>query len=372
MKIAIDLRSLSGSRISGVENYCLNLLENLPPKDLQNQYIFFYNSLRKRKLADFHYVNSQIKDSGVPSKFLNLILKLNLMKLESIIGQVDWVFMPNLNQFSINPKTKLAITVHDLSPLLTSEFYDFKRRLWHKFLNYKKAFHRANVLFAVSKHTKHALIKVFQLPEQKIQVIYPGVDTKSFHPNISQAQQREIRNIYGLPGEFFLFLNTIEPRKNLANLIKAFEALSGKAWLVVAGRQGWKYKKVFQLIAKSKKREKIKYIGYIPEVHKPGLIKLAKALVYPSFYEGFGFQPLEAMAVGTPVVASQLTAIPEVVADAGLLINPYDVNSLTRALQEISVNTALRVMLVNKGFERVEKFNWQETARQIMQSFYKL
>jgi glycosyltransferase involved in cell wall biosynthesis len=369
MKIAIDFRSLSSGRISGVENYCLNLLENLPLLDQKNQYAFFYNALRRRRLPDFHYVNSEIKQKKIPSKFLNLGLKLNLVKLESLTGPVDWIFMPNLNQFSISPKTKLAITVHDLSPVVTPQFYDTKRRLWHKFLNYKKAFHRANVLFAVSEYTKNDLIKIFKIPAEKIRVIYPGVDHKTFQPSIPVPELRQVRNLYGLPGKFILFLNTIEPRKNLAGLIKAFEKTGGDSWLVIAGRLGWKYSQDFELIKNSRKSAKIKYIGYVNEGHKAALIKLARALVYPSFYEGFGFQPLEAMAVGTPVLVSQLSALPEVVGDAGLLVNPYDENNLAEGLNEILDNDALRQQLIKKGFIRAEKFTWQKTAQEILNNF---
>lgn len=369
MKIAIDLRSLSSERISGVENYCLNLLENLPPLDARNQYVFFYNALRRRALPDFHYVNSQVKQSQIPSKFLNLALKFNLVKLEKLIGEIDWLFMPNLNQFSVHPKTKLAITVHDLSPVVTPEFYNIKRRIWHKFLNYKKAFDRANVLFAVSEYTKNDLIKIFGINPNKIKVIYPGIDTSANSHELALDLLREARNKYGLPGKYILFLNTIEPRKNLAGLIKAFEKVESDAWLVVAGRLGWKYAKDFELIKNSKKSAKIKYIGYVDEKNKAALIKLASALVYPSFYEGFGFQPLEAMALGTPVIASQVTALPEVVGDAGLLINPYDENSLAQGLNEILSNNVLRQKLIEKGLIQAKKFNWKNTAKEILKNF---
>ena len=167
MKIAIDLRSLSSGTISGVENYTLNLLENLLREDRQNRYLLFYNSLRRKNLPDFHFVNSQVKQTRIPSKILNLALKLNLVKMEKIFGDVDWLFMPNLNQFSIGPKVKLAITVHDLSPVVNPGFYDLKRRIWHRFLNYRQAFERANVLFAVSEYTKNDLIRIFNIPPEK-------------------------------------------------------------------------------------------------------------------------------------------------------------------------------------------------------------
>lgn len=372
MKIVIDLRSLSSGTVSGVENYCMNLVESLLALDGKNQYWLFYNSIRAKQLPDFHYVNSQVVQSRIPSKILNLAFKFNFTSIEKFTGQSDWFFMPNLNQFSISPQTKLAITVHDLSPVVTPEFYNLKRRIWHKFLNYKKAFDRANVLFAVSEYTKNDLIRIFNIDEKKIKVVYPGINHQIFNQNISINQQRQVRNIYGLPGDFILFLNTIEPRKNLAGVISAFEKIKSPASLVIAGRLGWKYKKDFRLIKNSKKSAKIRYIGYILDQHKPALIKMAKTLVYPSFYEGFGFQPLEAQACGTPVVASHLTSLPEMVADAGLLVDPYNSNSLAGALDQILTNDKLRQILVQKGIIQAEKFNWQRTAEEVLGELSKI
>jgi len=369
MKIAIDLRSLSSGTVSGVENYCINLVESLLLLDGQNQYSLFYNSMRAKQLPDFHYVNSRVAQSRIPSKILNMAFKFNLTSIEKFTGSCDWFFMPNLNQFSISPNTKLAITVHDLSPVVTPEFYNLKRKLWHKFLNYKKAFERANVLFTVSEYTKSDLIRIFNIEPNKIKVVYPGINQQMFNQNIPLNRQRLVRNLYGLPGEFVLFLNTIEPRKNLAGVISAFEKIKSPASLVIAGRLGWKYKKDFKLIKNSKKSAKIRYIGYVSEEHKPALIKTAKVLVYPSFYEGFGFQPLEAMAVGTPVVASHLTSLPEMVGDAGLLVDPYNSNSLAGALDQVLENGKLREILIQKGLVQSEKFNWQRTAAETLKVF---
>lgn len=369
MKITIDLRSLSSGTISGVENYCLNLIDNLLTLDKINRYTLFYNSFSGKELPDFHFINSKVKQTRIPSKILNVALKTGFTKLESLSGESDWLFMPNLNQFSINNKTKLAITVHDLSPVVTPEFYDARRTVWHKFLNYKKAFERADVLFSVSQYTKNDLIKIYNVNPEKIKVIYPGIDDKQFNQNISETEQRLVRNIYNLPGEFILFMNTVEPRKNLAGLIAAFEKITGNSHLVIAGRLGWKYKKNFELINKSKKSAKIHYIGYVEEKHKPGLIKLAKVLVYPSFYEGFGFQPLEAMAVGTPVIASQITSLPEVIEQAGLLIDPYNINSIIGSLNSALTDEKLRRILITKGFEQASKFSWQTTAQKVLENF---
>jgi len=372
MKIAIDLRSLSTGSISGVENYTLNLLDNLLAQDKVNQYTLFYNSFSKIKLGDFHFVNSKVIYSKVPNKILNFGLKVKALKLEQLTGDFDLLFMPNLNQYHISNGAKLAITVHDLSPILAPEFYDTKRRLWHKFLNYKRAFQQANVLFAVSEYTKNDLIKVFGITPEKIKVTYPGIDHHLFNSAPKEQDQRRIRNYYGLPGDFYLFLSTIEPRKNLKTLIKAFEQTNNNVHLVIAGRLGWKFKQDFKQIKNSKKNARIKYVGYVPERDKPALIKSAKALVYPSFYEGFGFQPLEAFAVGTPVISSGLTSLPEVVNDAGLLINPYSAEDLSFALNEIISNKILRTQLIEKGLLRAQQFSWKKTAHQVLNSFNSL
>jgi len=347
----------------------MNLTESLLALDSKNEYSLFYNSLRANQAPDFHYVNSKVVHSRVPSKLLNLAFKFGLSNIEKLTGDVDWFFMPNLNQFNISANTKLAITVHDLSPVVTPEFYNLKRNIWHKFLNYKKAFERANVLFAVSEYTKNDLIRIFGVDEQKIKVVYPGVDHKQFNLSISSDAQRSARNQYGLPGDYILFLNTIEPRKNLAGVISAFEKIRSPASLVIAGRLGWKYKNDFKLINNSKKSAKIRYIGYVAQEDKPALIKMAKTLIYPSFYEGFGFQPLEAMAIGTPVIASHLTSLPEIVGDAGLLVDPYNSNSLAGAMEQILSNATLRLLLVQKGLIQAQKFKWEKTAREVLESF---
>lgn len=359
MKIAVDLRSLSSGAISGVENYTINLLENLLPLDKKNHYSLFYNAFSKNTLGDFHFINSTVKPSRLPNKLLNLALKFKWTSIEKLIGDFDCLFMPNLSQFNVSPRVKVVLTVHDLSPVVTPQFYNVKRRIWHKFLNYKKAFERANLLLAVSEYTKNDLIKIFGINPGKIKVVYPGVNAAV---RIADERLREVRNTYNLPGEFILFLNTIEPRKNLANLIRAFERLKHPADLIIAGRLGWKYTKDFALIKKTKKIGKISYIGYVQEKDKLALIKLAKVLVYPSFYEGFGFQALEAMGVGTPVITSQLTAIPEVVGDAALLINPYDINSLHKALETVLDYENVRKELIAKALSRGLGFNWERTA----------
>ncbi len=368
MKIVVDLRSLSSGSVSGVENYCHNVVHSLLEMDRKNAYTLFFNSLKLKPNLEFNYVNSKLVVKHYPNKLLNLGFKLGWFNFEKLVGEFDWLFLPNPNQFNLNIKNKLALTIHDLSPFITPEFYDLKRKLWHKFLNFENAVNRANVIFAVSETTKNDIVRLFNVNPNKVVVAYPGIDKKNFKPNVDQALQRNARNIYDLPGKYLLFLNTIEPRKNLSGLIKAFELLEEPIPLVIAGRLGWKYSKDLDILKKSKKKHLIKYIGYVKEEYKPAIIKMATALVYPSFYEGFGFQPLEAAACGTPSVVSQVASLPEVMADSALLVNPYSVSDLAGALKEISSNVSLREALIEKAKLRVEKFSWELTSQTILKA----
>lgn len=367
MKIAVDLRSLQSGEPSGVENYILNVLENLLKEDRRNQYIFFHNAFHQINLDHLRFVNSQIVQTRLPNRLLNLSLKyLGRPELEGLCGDFDWLFLPNFNQFVIRPATKLALTVHDLSAFLRPEFYNLKRRLWHKLLAVKKILTRADLIFAASEFTKADLISHFGVSESKIQTVYLGIDRTVFHPQISEESLRQVRNFYGLPGNFMLFLGTIEPRKNLISVVKAFEKLQGNLHLVIAGKKGWKYANTFRQIKNSPKRRFIRYLGYVSEAHKPQLIKLAKTLVCPSFYEGFGLPPLEAMSVGTPVITSQLSSLPEITGSAAILINPYNIGDLSHAMSEAVNNQALRQALTQKGLLHASRFDWRNTARQIL------
>ncbi len=370
MKIAVDLRSLQSGGVSGVENYILNLLEHLLAIDHDNQYLFFSSGPLPETFEHLQYVNSKIIQTRIPNRLLNVSLKITgRPHFEQLVGDFDVLFLPNANHFGINANKKLVVTVHDLSPLITPQFYDAKRRFWHWFLNTQKIFQRADRLIAVSEHTKHDLIKRASIDERKITVINPGINRATFDSHISVDRLREARNVYGLPANFILFVSTLEPRKNLTGLIKAFEAITSDAHLVIVGKLGWKYGDILDAIGKSKKKRLIKYLGYVSETDKPAIMKLARAVVYPSFYEGFGFVPLEAMSLGVPVVTSQVASIPEVVADAALLVNPYNLDDLAFAISEVLENNSVRTLLIAKGSERVKRFTWEQTAQQTLAVF---
>ncbi len=360
MNIAVDLRSLQNNSISGVENYVLNLLDELLSQDKRNVYILFFNSVKQINLPVLNFINVKIVRTRFPNKLLNLLFKFRLLKLENLIGDFDVLFMPNLNIINVKKLVKIVITAHDLSFARCPEFYDIKRLLWHKFLQPKQLFKQAFKILAVSKFTKQDLVQCYNLNPDKIEVIYPGTNQTIYSNN---QLLRETRNLYKLPKDYFLFLNTLEPRKNLVGIIKAFEYSNVREHLVIAGKVGWKTRQIMNAIKNNSKKDKIHYLGYVDEDHKSCLIKMATALLYPSFYEGFGFQVLEAMVVGTPAVISQVSALPEVAGDSALLVNPQNSRDLILAMENLSTSEPLRNILSDKGSLRVKNFTWENCAK---------
>ncbi len=364
MNIVVDLRSLHSKEYSGVENYIINVLEHLIPLDRSNTYTLFYTGFSRRSFGQLHFVNSRLVARRIPNRLLNLSLKLTRQPtFERLVGDFDLLFLPNLNQFSISPKTKLAVTVHDLSPFVFPELYNFKGRLWHKLLNVRRTLERATVICPVSQFTKDEIVRLFEIPSEKIRVVHPGIDHKLFHPDLAVEQLRDVRNRYNLPGDFILFLNTIEPRKNLSGVISAMERLPRPTHLVIAGKRGWKYRSILDSIERSPRARYISYLDYVSAADKPFIMKLARALIYPSFYEGFGFQPLEAMALAVPVIASQVASLPEVLSQAALLVNPHDSSDLARAIEDVLGDDELREKLIQRGLERAKQFSWERTAK---------
>ncbi len=366
MRVAVDLRSLmeTKGKISGVENYLINLFANLK-SDNSIEVLPFYNSAKEPNFPAGMDLRG-LQGSRWPNKVFNSALTvLDNPKFEKLYGDFDVLWMPDLRPFAIRDKTKFSLTVHDLSPVIHPELYSLKRRIWHSMINYRKSFARADLIFAVSEYTKYDLVKFFGLPPEKIKVVYPGINHHIFKPELDQRIKAKVAHKYILPEKFILSVSTIEPRKNILGLIAAFEQIQdSETHLVIAGRLGWLYSDILEKITNSPKKDRIKMLGYIDEQDKPYLMQLARIVCYPSFYEGFGFVPLEAMACGTPVITSARTSIPEICGDAALLIEPYQQTDLVDALAQALDDPDLRGQLIEKGFKRAKLFDWEKSARQ--------
>jgi len=356
MKIGIDIRGLMEQNYSGVSQYTSNLLENIFKQDNINQYLLFYNSSKKVTLPEFDYPNVKKIKFKYPNKVFNASQKfLDSPKIDKMLGEVDLFFMPNLLFTSLSDKVKKVLTIHDLSFERYPKFYTVKDRLWHKLVNPKKLCQKADSIIAVSENTKNDIINLYGIDENKIEVIYSGV-SQNYHQVQENERLYQVKAKYNLPQKFALYLGNVEDRKNIESIIEATKDQNINLVIAGKGRTG-------------KDRSLVKFIGYIEEDEKPSLYTLAHIFVYPSFYEGFGFPPLEAMFCGTPVICSSSSSLPEIVGDAAILVNPYDTRELSTAINSILNDKNLYRDLKSKGFVRARKFSWHKTAQKHLNIF---
>ncbi len=374
MRIGIDIRSLAAGRRTGVEEYTIGLLKELFRSGGEHEYVLFYNAWGKAE-PDLSWVDGfahvRVRRFRIPNKLLNFSLwYFRYPKLDRLIGGVDVFFMPNLNFAAFSRKTKVFVTAHDLSFELFPEFFSRKQRLWHFAVNFRGLLRRADRVIAVSESTQDDLSSIYGIPREKIRVIPSGVDERFAPMNRNDLALLAVQEKYHLPYKFFLYLGTIEPRKNLESLLKAFEVFRRTAIgemaryeLVLAGRPGWNYEALFKAIEESPVKEAIHLIGFVDDADKPALYNLASVFIYPSFYEGFGFPPLEALSCGTPVIASHSAALPEVIGEAGVLIDPYRPDEILQALREITKDKSFQMKLHARALVERQHFTWSKSGQ---------
>ncbi|RLC37642.1 glycosyltransferase family 1 protein [candidate division Kazan bacterium] len=225
-------------------------------------------------------------------------------------------------------------------------------------------------LIAISEFTKQEAVKLFKIAPSKIDVIYLGAGSQYRPFKLSEEQKRSLHRKYNLPSRFILYLGTLEPRKNILNIIRAFQQVKPEiknTKLVLAGSWGWQANEIKQAI----KTHEVIHIGYVEYSDKPAIYNLASVFVFPSYYEGFGLPPLEAMACGIPTIVSDAASLPEIVEDAAIVVAPNDAEGMARQIKEILSNTIFSRRLHAKGIERAKQFNWKDTAQQTQAVFKK-
>ena len=386
MKIGVDLRSLQESKRSGVGEYTYKLLDAIFRIDSRNNYFLFYNSFKgvdnllPKEWG--HLPNVRFCGFRYPNKLLNFSLKfLKRPRIDRLVqknNNLDLFFLPNLNFVALSSGVKKIITVHDLSFERYSRFFSWKRRLWHKFINPRKLIRGCDKVIAVSENTKRDLVELYGIQPEKIEVVYSGVVKESEIVN-QESGIELVRKKYNLSDHFILFLGTLEPRKNIEGLIRAFEILKksyqlsiSNYQLVIVGPKGWLCKKILKRAEQSPLREDIKFINYISPEEKFSFYRAADLFVYPSFYEGFGFPPLEAAAVGTPVIISAASSLSEVMGEAALMVDPNNPVELAESMRQCLIDQELRKNLIEKGKKRAEEFSWEKCAQAMVELFNQL
>jgi glycosyltransferase involved in cell wall biosynthesis len=212
-------------------------------------------------------------------------------------------------------------------------------------------------------------MEYYKVPEDKISIISPAVDQKVFYPRES-AEITKVKQNYGVKKPYILSLCTLEPRKNLVGVLDAYEKLPEKTKrsyiLVLAGGKGWLDDELEKRIGELSAKYEVIKTGYVPDEDLPALYSGASVFVFPSFYEGFGMPPLEAMACGTPVITSDNTSLPEVVGNAGIMIKADDTERLAGEMERVLTNNKLAQNLREKGLEQAKKFSWEKSAKELL------
>jgi glycosyltransferase involved in cell wall biosynthesis len=259
-----------------------------------------------------------------------------------------------------------VITVHDLAIYLRPDWFPARQPLSTR-LVVPRSIARASRIIAVSRNTAEDVERLFGAGGDRVTVIPEGVSAR-YRPLPSDSLG-EVRRRYRLPDRFLLFVSTLEPRKNLPTLLDAWEQLPehDRLPLVVAGRWGWRAEAIKARVEKV--RSGLHLLGGIPPADLPALYNLAACLVHPAWYEGFGLTPLEAMACGTPVIASNAASLPEVVGDAGLLVPPDDVDGWRVALDRVLHDPELAARLRQAGILRAAEFSWERAAESTWKVF---
>jgi glycosyltransferase involved in cell wall biosynthesis len=369
MRVTIDYTSAVRQH-AGVGRYVRNLVSALAQVDRQNNYTLFCAG--DAPPAQEWPANFSIRTSRVPERFLTVAWhKLGLpLHVERLAGAADIFHAPD---FTLPPLSHARgiVTIHDLSFLKVPECADPGLRDYLTRRVPVSVTNAARVL-ADSENTRRDLIELLGVPQEKISVVYAGVESR-FHPERDPNRLAEVRNRYQLPELFVLFVGTIEPRKNLRRLISAYAQMRRQTGLphqlLLSGSKGWLYESIYGEVEHEGLVEYVRFPGFVADEDLPALYSLADLFVFPSLYEGFGLPPLEAMACGTPVLASNNSSLPEVLGTAARLVDAGDVAGLADAMAILLSDSSLRAHLAEAGTAQAARFTWEDAARQLLRAY---
>lgn len=359
MRVVVDIQSALAQR-AGVGRYTKSLVEALIPLAGADELRLFCFNFRRQSVP-FPSGQALVRAvRWVPGRLVQQVWKRGMgPAFDNFSGPADVFHFPNFVAPPLR-KGRIVVTIHD------AVFKRLPHTVEPKNLEYMNArvpdtLRRADRVIAVSQRTARDLEEFLAVPREKIAVIYEGVDTHLKRPD--SAAIAAMRERLGLSRPYLLMVGTVEPRKNIPFLIDVFEALGDfDGDLVLAGMRGWRAEPIIQWMRHSTRAHQIRWLEYVPEEHLAALYAGAELFVFPSLYEGFGFPPLEAMLCGTPVVASREGALPEVLGDACVYVDEFDVQAWADILHSVLNDTPRRASLVQKGFERASRYTWAQCA----------
>ena len=369
MHIALDARLAYYRRYSGIGQYIVQLAERLPGLDLANRYTL----LRSRKdrtppQADPPPGNLRLRAAWTPShhRWEQLLLPIELLPLK-----IDLLHSPDFIPPLAGPPRggfRRVITVHDLNFLYYPQFLTTESRRYYNG-HIERAVAVADHILADSAATRQDLIKLLNVPAGKISVVWLAPNTGVYQPQ-TEAAVSAVRARWQLPDRFILFAGTLEPRKNVAGLLRAYRLLCDRdphaPGLILAGSRGWLFEETRALIAELQLADRVQWIETPRDAELAALYTAAALFVLPSHYEGFGLTVLEAMACGAPCIISQRGSLPEIAGGAALEIDPDDVTALSSTLERVLNDAVLQQRLRQAGAARVQEFSWQRCAQETL------
>ena len=369
MHIAIDAHSV-GAKLGGNETYATNLIEALAEIDQSNRYTLYVTKREAIERFANRWANFSVKQTlpHTPLVRIPLTLTRELRQHPVDVLHVQYTAPP------LAPCPVVA-TIHDLAFEHLPE--TFNRRSWMQLrLTVRRTARRAAQIITVSEYSRQDISKTYRIASQRI-LVTPEAAPARFSPVTNETELKKVRKTYGIERDYILSLCSIQPRKNLVRLIEAYSLLRQSRpevklpQLVLAGKRGWLDSETFNAADQNVRGSDILFTGYVADQDLPALYSGAICFVYPSYFEGFGLPILEAMQCGAPVIAGNRTSIPELVADAGLLFDPFDTNALVEALKRILDDADYRAALHARGLTRSGDFSWKATAQLTLKAYEK-
>ena len=375
MHIGIDAHAI-GAQQGGNETYIRGLIRALAEVDSQNRYTIFLaepgaaEEWRDGFVRQFSNFEVRLLSKPTPLVRVPLALAVELRRRPPL-DRIDVLHV----QYTAPPfcPAPVVATIHDLAFEHMPETFTRRGSMQLK-LTVRRTAQRAARIATVSEYSRQDLLRTYRLSPEKVAVTYNGIEAH-FTPQAVSAQEAEdVRRRFGISRDFLLAVGSLQPRKNLIRLIRAYAKLraehSGFApQLVIVGRKLWLADEIFAEVRRQRWAEDVILTGYVADADLAQLYRAATAFVYPSLFEGFGLPPVEAMACGTPVVTSNVSSLPEVVGDAALLIDPGDEEALAAALLRIVNDQPLRAKLREQGIVQARKFTWRAAAEKTLQLY---
>lgn len=372
VKLYIDARALATERISGIGHNLVETVRALERQKVKGEklkIILLVPISKIRFVNQWGFKQVHVKRMPVPMRVINVLERHRLLPpMDIFIGRGTYIF-PNYTNWPLLFSQSLTY-IHDISFVYYPQFVE-PRNLKMLLYSVPRWINRTNKVIAISQNASREIVRYYKLPPKKVQVVTCGVDTKVFLPQDRDKIER-LKKTYSLPSKYVLYFGNIEPRKNLVSLVNAYKSLAqnlkDEYALVLVGGDGWLNEAIHKTITHAQKEGNniVTPRKYILDADLPALYSGATALVHPSYYEGFGISPLQAMACGVPVITSNVSAMPEVVGGAGLYVNPSNQQDISDKMNLLLENAGLRNELVQKGFARAQQFNWDRSGEKLL------